>query len=171
MSCSLQYVKVFGGFCCVVVLVRCLFFFFPFKMGFNWIEEGFGVCRTDLELEPTLCPQATIPMNKLLCFVPAFTGEGPFLGLWFEYFFVKVSCFSRFSSTTSVLQSPPFLFFPLAISCFCVFQKTTAKSRQQPNSLQLWLSLGWWKWRRYFCTYCFQNSLLLLPKSRQRLDG
>lgn len=27
MSCSLQYVKVFGGFCCVVVLVRCLFSF------------------------------------------------------------------------------------------------------------------------------------------------
>lgn len=119
--------KCLGDF--VVLWFWCVvfFFFFPFKMGFNWIEEGFGVCRTNLELEPTLCPQATIPMNKLLCFVPAFTGEGPFLGLWFEYFFVKVSCFSRFQV--------PHLFFSHHCSCssLLLFPAFVSSRKQQPN--------------------------------------
>jgi len=49
MSCSLQYVKICGG-----ILLSGFWggFLFPlFLAGVNWIEEGFGTYRTDVELE------------------------------------------------------------------------------------------------------------------------
>lgn len=103
--------------------------FFPFKIGVDCVEGDFGICRTNLDLEPTLRPQVIILMNKLL------TLSGLFLlwlkrahfkaKVWLEYLLVKLSCFSRFQA--------PYPFLSDFCSSLLLFSGFVSSRKQQQN--------------------------------------